>query len=157
MCDQQSLRSACAYAQSDQSLFLSLKYYMTVKQLSEYHLEFLSLKRCCTVSSETTLVKMPHCWKSHVTAHLCVQKHRMKIDKWVYLLLSGWVIHKELSLNTCRHTGETRLDALSFLNTYLHSSCRENVSCFIRVPVYIHAAELDVKLLVFEHLATSSR
>ena len=29
MCDQQSLRSACAYVQSDQSLCLSLKYSMT--------------------------------------------------------------------------------------------------------------------------------
>ena len=31
---------------------------------------FLSLKRGCTGSSESTLVKMPHCWKSHVTAQL---------------------------------------------------------------------------------------
>ena len=38
--------------------------------LTKHHLEFLSLKRCCTCSSESTLVKMPHCWKSHVTVHL---------------------------------------------------------------------------------------
>ena len=31
---------------------------------------FLNLKGGCTDSSESTLVKMPHCWKSHVTAHL---------------------------------------------------------------------------------------
>ena len=43
---------------------------MSVKLLTEHHLEFLSLKRGCTGSSESTLVKMPHCWKSHVTAHL---------------------------------------------------------------------------------------
>ena len=42
MCDQQSLRSACAYAQSDQSLCLSLDYSMIVKLLTEQHLEFLS-------------------------------------------------------------------------------------------------------------------
>ena len=70
MCDQQSLRSACAYAQSDQSLCLSLEYSMTVKLLTEHHLELLSLKGGCTDSSESTHVKMPHCWKSHVTAHL---------------------------------------------------------------------------------------
>ena len=70
MCDQQSLRSACAYAQSDQSLCLSLEYYMTVKLLTEQNLEFLSLKEGCTGSSVSTLVKMPHCWKLHVTAHL---------------------------------------------------------------------------------------
>ena len=45
MCDQQSLRSACAYAQSDQSLCLSFEYSMSVKLLTEHHLEFLSLKK----------------------------------------------------------------------------------------------------------------
>ena len=38
--------------------------------LTENHLEFLSLKECCTGWSESTLVKMPHCWKSHVGAHI---------------------------------------------------------------------------------------
>ena len=70
MCDQQSLRSACAYAQSDQSLCKSLEYSMTVKLMTEYQLEFLSLKWDCTGSSESTHVKMSHCWKSHATAHL---------------------------------------------------------------------------------------
>ena len=41
---------------------------MIVKLLTEYHLEFLSLKGGCTGSFESTLVKMPHCWKSHVLA-----------------------------------------------------------------------------------------
>ena len=45
---------------------------MIVKLLTEHHLEFLSLKGGCTGSSESTLVKMPHCWKSHVTAHMIV-------------------------------------------------------------------------------------
>ena len=44
MCDQQSLRSACAYAQSDQSLCQLLACSMSVKLLTEHHLEFLSLK-----------------------------------------------------------------------------------------------------------------
>ena len=39
---------------------------MSVKLLTEHHLEFLSLKGCCTGLSESTFVKMPHCWKSHV-------------------------------------------------------------------------------------------
>ena len=72
MCDQQCLRSACAYAQSDQSLCLSLEYSLTVKLLTEQHLEFLSLKGGCTGSSESAHVKMPHCWKSHVTAHYII-------------------------------------------------------------------------------------
>ena len=43
---------------------------MIIKLLTEYHLEFLSLKGGCTGSSESTLVKMSHCWKSHALAHL---------------------------------------------------------------------------------------
>ena len=75
MCDQQSLRSACAYAQSDQCLCQSLEYSMSVKLLTEHHLEFLHLKGGCTGSSESTLVKISHCWKSHVAAHLKAYKH----------------------------------------------------------------------------------
>ena len=69
MYDQQSLRSASAYAQTDQSLRLSLEYSMNVELLTEHHLEFLTFKGGFTGSSESTLVKMPHCWKSHVVAH----------------------------------------------------------------------------------------
>ena len=58
------------YVRPDQSLCLSLEYSMTAKLLTEQHLEFLSLKGGCPGSSESTLVKMPHCWKSHVAAHL---------------------------------------------------------------------------------------
>ena len=43
---------------------------MTVKLLTDHHLKFLSLKGGCTGLYESTLVKMPHCWKSHVTAQL---------------------------------------------------------------------------------------
>ena len=43
---------------------------MSIKLLNEHHLEFLSLKEGCPGSSESTLVKMPHCWKSHVTAQM---------------------------------------------------------------------------------------
>ena len=45
---------------------------MTVELLTEHHLEFLSLKGGCTGSSESTLVKMPNCWKSHVMAHIMI-------------------------------------------------------------------------------------
>ena len=46
---------------------------MIVKLLTEHHLEFLSLKGRYTRSSESTLVKMPHCLKSHVTARFILQ------------------------------------------------------------------------------------
>ena len=70
MCDQQKLSPACAYAQTDQSLCWSLEYSMTVKLLTEHGLDFLSLKGGCTGLSESIPVKMPHCWKSHVTAQM---------------------------------------------------------------------------------------
>ena len=41
---------------------------MRVMLLTEHHLEFLSVNGGCTGSSEATLVKMTHCWKSHVAA-----------------------------------------------------------------------------------------
>ena len=42
---------------------------MIVKLLTEHHLEFLILKG--TGSSESTLVKIPNCWKSYVAALCC--------------------------------------------------------------------------------------
>ena len=43
---------------------------MTVMLLTAHHLEFLSLKGGCRGSSESTLVKMSNCWKSHAAAQL---------------------------------------------------------------------------------------
>ena len=51
-----------------------LDYSMTVKLFTEHLLEFLTLNGGVTGSSESTLVKMSHCWKSHVAAHI-----RMKL------------------------------------------------------------------------------
>ena len=48
---------------------------MSVKLLTELHLEFLSLKVGCTGSSESTLVKMPHYLKSHVKAYIVCTWH----------------------------------------------------------------------------------
>ena len=43
---------------------------MIDKLLTEHHLEFLSLKGGYRGSSESTLFKMPHGWKSHAMAHI---------------------------------------------------------------------------------------
>ena len=45
---------------------------MIVKLLTKHNLECLSLKGGCRGSSESTHVKMPHCWKSHALAQLIV-------------------------------------------------------------------------------------
>ena len=43
---------------------------MIVKLLTDHHLEFLSLKGGYRGSSESTLFKMSHCWKSHAAAQI---------------------------------------------------------------------------------------
>ena len=60
-----------------------LEYSMSVKLLTEHHLESLSLKGGFTGSSESTLVKMPHCWKSHVTVHMSQASETGKIEKYI--------------------------------------------------------------------------
>ena len=62
-----------------------------LRLLTEHHLECLSLKGGCTGSSESTLVKMPHCWKSCVMAHMLIQD----IDG-IVCLLSGCVRRSEV-------------------------------------------------------------
>ena len=55
----------CATTKGSDQPVHTLEYSMSVTLLTEHHLEFLSLMGGCTGSSESTLVKMPHCWKSH--------------------------------------------------------------------------------------------
>ena len=43
---------------------------MIDKLLTAHHLEFLILKGGYRGSSESTLVQMSHCWKSHALAQL---------------------------------------------------------------------------------------
>ena len=45
---------------------------VSIKLLTDYHLRFLSLKGGCISFSESKLVNMPHCWKSHVTVILSI-------------------------------------------------------------------------------------
>ena len=45
---------------------------MAVKLLAKQHLKFLSLTEGYTGSFESIHVKIPHCWKSHVMAHIMI-------------------------------------------------------------------------------------
>ena len=62
---------------------------MIVKLLTEHLLEFLSLKVGCRGSSESTLVKMPHCCKFHALAHFvpqtCMHSYLVALDVRVRL------------------------------------------------------------------------
>ena len=70
---------------------------MIVKLLTEHYLEVLSLKGRCTGSSESTLVKMPLCWKSHVVAQLkllpMTSKPFRKCASLVVILCSHMTLH----------------------------------------------------------------
>ena len=59
---------------------------MSVKLLTEHLLEILSLEGGCTCLSESTLVKMPNCWKSHVTAQIDMTRkfhnYRLQTSQW---------------------------------------------------------------------------
>ena len=60
---------------------------MPVRLLTEHHLDFLSLKGGYTGSSESTLVEMPHCWKSRAAAQtfLCLTHRKCVITKCIQL------------------------------------------------------------------------
>ena len=53
---------------------------MIVKLLTEQHLEFISLKGGCKGSSESTEVKIPHCWKSLAMAQTNNVKIKSKVS-----------------------------------------------------------------------------
>ena len=54
---------------------------MILKQLTEHHLEFLSLKGGCRGPCESTLVKKSNCWKSHATAQLFFVNAPIELDR----------------------------------------------------------------------------
>ena len=80
---------------------------MNVKQLTEQTLEFLSLTRGRTCSSESTLVKMPHCWKSHVAAFILLP---VSVSVHDILVLIAYA--------SSEGSGETALYAFKILSRY---------------------------------------
>ena len=58
---------------------------MTVKLLTQHHFEFLNLKGGYTDLSESTFVKIPHCWKSHDTAHMLLVLKKNRLNKTILL------------------------------------------------------------------------
>ena len=120
MCGQQKLRPACAYVQTDKSLCCSLKYSMTVKLLTKPHLRFLSLIGGCTGSSESTLIKVPHCWKSGVMAQI--------IFPHLYSPVSGCFI---INTNCSISQGITKLAVLHWTQTCYCLQIKQNFCSFI--------------------------
>ena len=64
---------------------------MIVKPLNEYHLTCLSLKGGCRGSSESTLVKMSNCWKSHAAAQIILLQTTKQMMKSIMSVLVVWM------------------------------------------------------------------
>ena len=62
---------------------------MTVKLMTEHHLEFLNLNGGCTGSSEFTHVKMPYCWKSYATAQIIISSYALLSVGLLYTVMCG--------------------------------------------------------------------
>ena len=60
---------------------------MIVKLLTEHHLEFLSLTGRCSGPSESTLVKMSNCWKSHAAAQFLFKFFHMAVRSFTQLTI----------------------------------------------------------------------
>ena len=102
---------------------------MNVKLLTEHHLDFLSLKDGCPGSSESTHVKMQHCWKSHALDYYVNMDCFMVFEPWhLYLFRS-----EGLSLNAGQ--------------IVLQNAPREHsaiLSTFIKLPFVFKAFVLSI-------------
>ena len=80
-----------------------LKIHKTFKVLVEHHLEFLSLTGGCTGLSESTLVKMSHCWKSHVPAQK-VMRYLPSLVCVLHILVHCMSSHRSCTYAIHTHT-----------------------------------------------------
>ena len=115
---------------------------MTVKLLTEHHLEFLSLKGGCTGSPDSTLVKMPHCWKSYVEAKsLMVMEgplHRGFSQNTPYnLLVIGFPFHAKIlfSILTKDEHVKVPLMSINVCSTYITGKTHLKVFIGMQYPV----------------------
>ena len=79
--DQPALMHSLIRAFASQILYDS-----TIRPLTKHHLESISLKGGCTDWSESTLVNIPPCWKSHVAAQSCFLKKKFSLQTTLRLI-----------------------------------------------------------------------
>ena len=77
---------------------------MIVKLLTDHHLEFLSLKEGRRGSSQSTLVKMSNCWKSHAAAQMTLKLtfkviHIYAFTQVIHVHVSSFVFHTKIFNN----------------------------------------------------------
>ena len=90
-------------AKAQTSLSQSLEYSMSVMLLTEHHLQFLSLQGGCTGSSEYTLVKITHCWKSHVTAQIISNIGHLVLIMVLLACMIGADVQLKVQVGMCTH------------------------------------------------------
>ena len=95
---------------------------MTVKLLTEHHLEFLSLKGGCTGTSESTHVNMPHCWKSHGVAQFIKLSTYFSVHIFTYLDFTYFTY----VLFVCADALHPNPHFFSYVETF---SCRQTFLC----------------------------
>ena len=127
---------------------------MTVKLLTEHHLEFLSLKGDCRGSSESTLVKMTNCWKSHVEARIIVKKKTTKTERvasralvsclcvsnvqltWLRPKNNYWCDHIRLRISVCQRELNFAIGLIvKFQNSIRKKPFHKNRQCIHFGPI----------------------
>ena len=99
--------------------------------MTEHHLEFLSLKGGYTGLSESTLVKMLHCWKSHVTAQLYIVTGELHVPlevcgAVVKRELDYWQINENHIKSCCWRTYRSYIENKRILDSFNRSILREH-------------------------------
>ena len=151
---------------------------MSVKLLTEHHLEFLSLKGGCTGSSESTFVKLSHCWKSHATAQMAnhptfifltigfllivvTLKSSSKLWKEINTSKRLVIYHNYVVLSSCKCStvNGQRLLNRSYYIIRCTNPCQEYKGQCDLHSLYLYIYELSFKqpgLEVIKHLSCST-
>ena len=117
-----------AHTRSQIRAFASRLNTLTLRLLTKHHLEFLNLKDGCTGSSDSTHVKMPHCWKSHVTAH---------IDCHFFAIRYAEVTNERSYLDQSKFTSD-RYQALSQESMSFGAAARRGLKLLAQLQRLIH-------------------
>ena len=137
---------------------------MIVKLLTERHLEFLSLTGGYTGWSESTLIKMPHCWKSSVAAQLLSMwsgKNQTSMFSYGHkkhsLIMRLYIqtYHLPFKLNGISHSYQFSVLRVDGWNFYFNSNlnrtfCKQTVLKPDQMPHSV-AADLGLHCLSMSH------
>ena len=106
---------------------------MDIRLLTEHHLEFLSFKGGCTGSSESTLVKRPHCWKSHVAAHIVSDVCTGAIANGTTSVTASWSVEPQWTTQSQEcymdFSGQSFLPDEAYIVLHMSSTIKDYMVC----------------------------